>query len=169
MTHKYNIDIFDESSIDHAIEMLENYERSLIRKRDAILEQLGDLGLTILSSNLLAVNPDGNIDVYVNFINNNDGKITISVAGTAILFIEFGTGVRYSENAEAKGDLTDSSDIVPRGTWGKGYGSNPFGWYYKHDGEWQHTFGSPAQVPVYGTKQELIKHIEEICRKVFRE
>lgn len=163
-----SIDIFNPSSIDKAIAQLDAYEKSLERKRDALLEQLGDLGLTILSSNLLAVNPDGNTDVSVSLINNSDGKITISVGGTAILFIEFGTGIRYSESQEAKSDLEDSSEIVSRGTWGRHKGSNPKGWWYQHEGKSYHTYGSPAQIPVYGTKQELIKRIEQVCREIFR-
>lgn len=163
-----SIDIFNSNSIDKAIAQLDAYGKSLERKRDALLEQLGNLGLTILSSNLLAVNPDGNTDVSVSLINNSDGKITISVGGSAILFIEFGTGIRYSESQEAKSDLEDSSEIVSRGTWGKHNGSNPFGWWYPHDGKYHHTYGSPAQIPVYGTKQELINRIEQVCREIFR-
>ncbi len=170
MSKKISIDLADLSSIDKAIEMLDAYKNTLEEKRNELLKELGELGIKILSSNFQKVNADGDFDVSVNLINNNDGNVTIYVGGKSVLFIEFGTGIRYSESPEAKGDLVDASDIVERGQWGHKQGSNPKGWWYStSDKKSHHTYGMPAQIPVYGSKQELIKRIDEVCRKVFRE
>ena len=95
--------------------------------------------------------------------------------GGATLFIEFGTGIKYSDAhpEAAKNGMT-------RGGYGYKLGRLEKGWRYsgdpgtngevitegKHAGE-IHTYGNPANMCMYLTVRELEERFEEIARRCF--
>lgn len=88
--------------------ILHDIENILIENTERIQEEF--------SSALYA----GDNDVVVRYeMNENEAKIIAS--GSSVLFIEYGTGVAYPEHPTGK---------YKHGTYGKGLGANPKGWYY---------------------------------------
>ena len=103
----------------------------------------------------------------------------------SVLFIEFGTGVKYPDDPAAREDLI-SGDVAGRGQYGNRHGASQKGWYYSKehglgsnpppDTEdatkpgmemFYHTYGNPSQAATYKAKKELRENAERIAREVF--
>lgn len=150
----------------------------------AVLERLAQRGYdkaTVKFGNSIYAGDKGQIDITTVIEGNT---LTIKASGKKVLFIEFGAGIRY-ENPH----MEDFGFAA--GMYGKGQGNNPHGWYYKgqptendpadtepairrrKDGSTvesstvMHTFGSPANMPMYETEKELIDEIRDIVMEVW--
>ena len=82
-------------------------------------------------------------------------ELTLYADGEDVAFIEFGAGVRFGNGYSGP----KPSGIVPIGTYGKGYGSNPEGWYYRENGTLTHTYGNPPAEAMYGTLKEIAERV----------
>ena len=82
-----------------------------------------------------------------------------------LVMVEFGAGITYNptDNPKAK-------------EFGMGVGTYPGqihafdkgGWSYMgEDGEWHHSYGIKATMPMYGAASEMRKRVLEIAREVF--
>jgi hypothetical protein len=145
----------------------------------AVLERLAQRGYdkaTVKFGNSIYAGDKGQIDITTEIEGNT---LTIKASGEKVLFIEFGAGIRY-ENPH----MEDFGFAA--GMYGKGHGNNPHGWYYKgslgdnHPQDTDvatnpklrergliHTFGSPANMPMYETEKELIDEIRDIVMEVW--
>lgn len=147
----------------------------------AVLEKLAQRGYdkaTVKFGNSIYAGDKGQIDITTEIEGNT---LTIKASGEKVLFIEFGTGIRY-ENPH----MEDFGFAA--GMYGQGKGNNPQGWWYEgslgdnppRDTEvsrWSrtgkfnprliHTFGSPANMPMYETEKELIDEIRDIVMEVW--
>jgi len=101
-----------------------------------------------------------------------------------LLFIEFGTGVRFPYDApEAKEHFSSGGSVIyPHGKFGKKKGSNPKGWFYKGqmpsnppEGTEEaysrkgsiKTYGQPAQPVMYDAWKEMNETLPEVAKEVF--
>lgn len=82
-----------------------------------------------------------------------------------LLLIEFGAGIRYNPDANPKADEYG----MGVGTYpGQLHAFDPGGWYYMgEDGEWHHSYGVKATMPMYGASLEMRNRIAEIAKEVF--
>lgn len=94
-----------------------------------------------------------------------DGDHGLIVAHGNAIWIEFGTGVAYNSSLHPKAaDL----GMKPHGTYGKGHGANPDGWYYQDDdGNWHHTKGIPQNRFLYNTARQLREEYARVAQEVF--
>ena len=90
----------------------------------------------------------------------------IYASGTAVAFIEFGSGAAMGYGHPMAGE----HGLGP-GTWstdeslgGKGHWDDPNGWYYKH-GEKSH--GNPPAMAMYDAVQAMTAEITTIAKGVF--
>lgn len=121
----------------------------------------------------------GTKDVTVGIEPGESGKIskTIVATGRSVLFIEFGTGILYPDTHPQSAEFG-----FVRGTFGKGQGANPKGWFYFGEpGEMGeaprnqklaergliHTFGNPANMCMYDTAKELKARMAEFVERSF--
>ena len=90
------------------------------------------------------------------------------------LAIEFGTGITYNKLIHP---YEAQMEMGP-GTYGQGKGLNPEGWWYWRDsgesdengnpkGEFVHTYGMQATMPMYSATLEMQRQIADIAREVF--
>lgn len=164
-----------EKSIDNAIKELLRYKTWLKECTEKFLKALGDEGLEIASARFQQAKYDGTNDVSVSVENRDTNKVAIVAIGSSVLFIEFGTGVRYPDNhPEAP------KNGFKRGDYGYKLGRMQKGWRYtgspgthgevittgKHAGE-VHTYGNPANMSMYQTVKELEQRFEEIARRCY--
>ncbi|MCM1223013.1 MAG: hypothetical protein NC548_52035 [Lachnospiraceae bacterium] len=164
-----------EESIDNAIKELQRYKSWLKKCTEDFLKALSDEGLNIASAKFQQAEYDGTNDVSVTVENRGDYKVAIVAVGSSVLFIEFGTGIRYPDNhpeAHTHG--------FNRGEYGYKLGQLKGGWRYmgspgthgevittgKHAGE-VHTYGNPANMSMYQTMKELEQKFEEIARRCY--
>ena len=165
----------NENSINTAIKELQQYKQWLINKTYELLNALSEEGIRIASAKFETAIYDGTNDVTCKIEHLEDNSVAIVAIGSAVLFIEFGTGIKYpnSHPEYAKYGMV-------HGQYGHGLGKLENGWRYtgepgtngeiittgKHAGE-THTHGNPANMCLYMTVKELEDKFKQIVSKVF--
>lgn len=161
-----------EKGIDKIINELKQYKQWLKDCTERFIKALADEGMQISSASFQQAVYDGTNDVSVSVENRDSNRAAVVAIGGAVLFIEFGTGVRYPDD--------HPENQFSRGTYGHGLGRLKKGWRYsgdpgsngevitegKHAGEVR-TFGNPASMSMYKTVRELEEKFEEIARRCF--
>jgi hypothetical protein len=116
----------NQQSIDRAIHELEIYRSALERKLSTLIQRLADIGLTVASAGYQGAIYDGTNDVSVSIEDGGALKKAVVAVGSAVLFIEFGTGVFYADNYPGE----KPAGISERGGYGNGRGKqNTWGYY----------------------------------------
>lgn len=132
------------SDVNKAINELTAYQRGLDSKCQAAIYELCNLGMLIAQKDFKGQ------DVYLKTYMMSKNKIMVAVvaAGNAVLFIEFGAGIRYNQGG--KHPLADK--------FGYGVGTYPNqkhafdenGWWYLgEDGKFHHSYGVKSMRPMY--------------------
>ncbi len=161
--------------IDKAIRELRRYQNWLRECTEKFLQALAEEGVQIASAQFRAAEYDGTNDVSVSVENRGELKAAVVAVGGAVLFIEFGTGVKYPDNHPEAG-----THGFAHGQYGHKLGRLKNGWRYrgdpgtngeviaegKHAGE-VHTYGNPANMSMYRTIRELEQRFEEIARRCY--
>lgn len=93
-------------------------------------------------------------------------KATLIGESEALLFLEFGAGIHFNK------DMTHplASELgYGVGTYpGQTHAFDENGWWYLDDnGEWRHSYGIGADMPMYRSAQEMQKKIKSIAEGVF--
>lgn len=160
-------------SIGKAAKALHEYAESLNDKTSALVDAIGakgtefavkeyDLGHNAKGGKLVDT---GNTLASIAYEKTGEKSGSVSVGGAAV-WIEFGTGVTHNAGSghPKKGDLGMSD----WGTYGKGHGADPNGWWYKKDNGWHHTYGIEMNPFMYNTSQDLRRELVTIAREVFK-
>lgn len=162
---KIVINPFDKKSIDNALKMVEQYKKDFVRKEQEFLRRLAEIGVSVAQAGFATADYDGVNDVVVSIEKTANGYAVVA-SGKTVGFIEFGTGVRYPE--------WDGSDLEytppPHGSYGKGQGKNPWGWWFKgSDGAVaQHTYGNPPAEAMLTARNMMIEQVTAIAREVWK-
>lgn len=165
----------NEQSINRAIKELNEYKKWLLDKTKEFLKALADEGVEIASANFGNAVYDGTNDVTCSVEERGQNKVAVVAVGSATLFIEFGTGVKYADSHPEAG-----KHGMVRGEYGHKLGRLEKGWRYtgdpgsngeiitegKHAGD-VHTYGNPANMSMYLAMSELEQKVEEIARRVY--
>lgn len=154
------------AGIAKAKEEINEYRERLRQKNEEFVQRLAERGAILtnmrLSNCITSADDDpGSADVETVSESPTNVEMRIKVSGKSILFIEFGTGIRYA-GAHPTG-------LYGPGTYpGKGHWDDPNGWRFKdNSGTLHHTYGLPTQMPVYQSAQDLKNDVVEIAREVF--
>ena len=171
------IDLFDGKSLQQAIKQIEQYRDDLPRKCQEICRRLAEEGVRVADAAINSV-PIGKTITLTTDINpskmgcqaimkmtgretrTEDGRIFYTA-----LAIEFGAGIRYNSTANPKA----SEFGMGVGTFpGQTHAENPEGWYYlDSNGEWKHSYGVQASMPMYKAGVSLRQKIDSIVKEVF--
>ena len=171
------VNLFDSKSIQNAIKQIEQYRDDLPRKCQEICRRLSEEGVRVADAAINSV-PIGKTITLTTDINpskmgcqaimkmtgretrTEDGRIFYTAFG-----IEFGAGIRYNPTANPK-----SSEFgMGVGTFpGQSHAFQSEGWYYLgDDGNWHHSFGVQASMPMYKASVEMRQKIDSIVKEVF--
>jgi hypothetical protein len=162
---KIQIDPFDRKSIGDAVKLVKQYKRDFLVKEQEFARRLADLGVRVAQAGFATADYDGVNDVVVTLVKTSTGYAVLA-SGEKVGFIEFGTGIRYPE-----WDNTDMAYTPPvHGTYGKGQGKNPWGWWFKaHDGAMaRHTYGNPPAEAMRTARDEMVAQVIQIAREVWK-
>ena len=162
---KIVIDPFDKKSIDNAIKEVKRYKQEFEAKEKEFIRRLAELGVSVASTGFAMADYDGVNDVQVT-MEQGGGYAVITAFGEAVGFIEFGTGVKYSG-----WDASGMEYTPPKhGTYGKGRGKNPHGWYFKQsDGAAaRHTYGNPPAEAMRTARDVMVERVIQIAREVWK-
>ena len=171
---KITINPFDKKSISEAIKQLEQYKKDFRTKEELFVKRLAEIGVSVATTGFASADYDGVNDVQVTMTQSGTRAVVIAY-GEAVGFIEFGTGVKFPEWDSAGMDYTPPK----HGTYGKGQGKNPKGWYFTGndvsatpDGKTgrigTHTYGNPPAEAMRAARDAMIERIRQVAREVWR-
>ena len=162
---KIVIDPFDKKSITAAIKQLERYEKEFRAKEEEFVRRLAEIGLSVARTGFALADYDGINDVLL-AETQNGSRAAIIAYGETVGFIEFGTGVKFREYDSSSTEFTPP----PHGSYGKGKGANPKGWWFKQsDGaSARHTYGNPPAEAMLAARDVMVERITRIAREVFQ-
>ena len=161
------IDLSGES-IEKAIKSVEQYQKWVERKSKELAKRLAEIGATSASLGFARALYTGPKDVAVSVRKRGDGYAVIA-KGETVLFIEFGAGIHFGGGHPEAGEFGMGPGTYPDG---KGHWNDPKGWYLPKsrqgsDGT-KHTYGNPAEMPMYNARKEIEQNITQIVREVFQ-
>lgn len=157
---RITIDPFDKKSIDAAIQKVRQYEQDLARKEEEFVRRLGEIGVQVAQAGYTTADYDGVKDVSVSLVKTGNGYEVVA-SGKTVGFIEFGTGIRYPEWNNSDMDYTPPK----HGTYGKGRGANPKGWYFDRG---RHTYGNQPAEALRTARDVMVERVIQIAREVWR-
>lgn len=153
------INPFDAKSIDAALKELKQYRADFEKKEREFLRRLGEIGVSVASTGFANAKYEGDKDAAVRLIQTKDGY-AVEAYGRSVGFIEFGTGIRNPEWSDARSEYTPPA----HGTYGRGWGANPKGWYYAPN---QHTYGHEPAYAMVDARDRMLEQIMTIAREVW--
>lgn len=163
---KIRINPFDQKSITQAIQQVEQYKKDFRVKEELFVKRLAEIGVSVASAGFAVADYDGTNDVVVS-MEQSGTRVVVKAEGSTVGFIEFGTGVKYPE-----WDNSGMNYTPPKhGTFGKGQGKRPHGWYFKpngSEGAAQHTYGNPPAEAMRLARDEMVSRVTQIAREVWR-
>lgn len=162
---KITIDPFDRKSISAALKRLEQYERDFKAKESEFVRRLKELGVSVATTGFSMADYDGTNDVLIAETQSGPRALVIAY-GETVGFIEFGAGVKFREYDSTGLEFTPPA----HGTYGKGKGKNPKGWYFKqHEGAaGRHTYGNPPAEAMRTARDTMIEQVTRIARDVWK-
>jgi hypothetical protein len=162
---KIVINPFDKKSIAQAEKLVKQYKKDFLEKEREFTRRLAEIGVSVAQAGFATADYDGVNDVVVTMEKTVNGYAVIA-SGQAVGFIEFGTGVKYPE--------WDNSGMAytppPHGSYGKGHGKQPYGWWFKgSDGAVaQHTYGNQPAEAMRTARDQMVEQVTQIAREVWR-
>ena len=164
---KISINIFDERSIDQAIEKLTEYENSLDQKAEQLCERLAELGAWYAEWNFSGVEwtYSGDVAYSIDVKRTGENQYAIIAGGQAVLFLEFGAGVTLGYGHPLAAEMGMGPGTYPNG---KGHWDDPHGWWYVDDGMKVHTYGNAPGMPMYNAAKDIRREILKVAREVFQ-
>ena len=160
---KVVIDGLSRKNINAAIKEVKRYKKWVLEKEAELRLRLASLGATVASIQFARAVYSGTNDVTVR-VDNTGSVAVIYAEGSAVAFIEFGTGDRYGHGHPTAGEHGFGPGTWSDGPGGKGHWDNERGWYY---GSGQHTYGNPPAMAMYQAVLAIQEDITKIAREVF--
>lgn len=162
------------SGLDELKKKIENQRNNFKTKGQIFLQRLAQEGLTVAKAQFSSAQYDGVNDVTVAVETMGPDKIAVVANGQAVAFIEFGTGVTYSEQHPKADDMG-----AVRGSYGQGKGNNESWTYYgeagtngapvrdSDKGTVIRTKGNPPARAMYNASEQMRAKIQQIAKEVF--
>jgi hypothetical protein len=162
---KIVIDPFDKKSITAAIKKLEQYEKEFRVKEAEFIRRLKDIGVSVAETGFSLADYDGVNDVLIAETQSGP-RAAIIAYGEAVGFIEFGTGVKFREYDSSSTEFTPPA----HGTYGKGKGANPKGWYFSQGqgAHGRHTYGNPPAEVMLTARDVMVERVVQVAREVWK-
>lgn len=162
---KIVIDPLDKKSISAAIKKVQQYEKDFHKKEIEFVQRLKEIGVSVAETGFAMADYDGENDVLI-AESQNGARAVVIAYGETVGFIEFGTGVKFQEYDSSSTEYTPPK----HGTYGKGRGKTPHGWYFKQNegASARHTYGNPPAEVMLAARDEMIQRVTEIAREVWK-
>lgn len=162
---KITVNPYDKKSINQAIKQLQQYKKEFLAKEEEFVRRLKELGVTVAERGFALADYDGVNDVLI-AETQGGARAAVIAYGETVGFIEFGTGIKFREWDNSDAEYTPPA----HGTYGKGRGKNPHGWYFKQSdgGAARHTYGNPPAEAMLAARDAMVEKVVEIAREVWK-
>lgn len=161
----FEIDPISGEGLDEAIERLEYLETWMAQKANELCERCASIGAMVASIRFARVPYEGPKDATVT-VNAVDGGYEVRADGDAVLFLEFGSGIKYGGGHPEAGKYRMGPGKYPIPP-GKGHWNSDRGWWLPKDKGKGHTYGNPPAMAMYDARKEIEERLESIVREVF--
>lgn len=173
--HKIKFSL-SEKSISDAIKQLDDYRKKVENLGKEIAYRLSQLGYDVVYSILSDHVFTGETLDSLKVEEKGEGKYFLIANSKAILFFEFGAGVRYGNGHPIAKELGFGPGTYP----GKGHWDDPNGWWYptddprlivKYDKNGQgygHSYGNPPYMPFYTASKQMRENILSIAKELLK-
>ena len=162
---KITINPYDPKSIREAIRTLERHEKEFRAKETECVRRLKEIGVSVAETGFSMADYDGVNDVLIAETQNGPRAAVIAY-GETVGFIEFGTGVKFREYDSSSTEFTPP----PHGSYGKGKGANPKGWFFKQNegAAGRHTYGNIPAEAMLTARDVMVERVVQIARDVWK-
>ena len=128
-----------------------------------VAEKLATRGAVEASSRFRSAAYTGDNDTQIDVVRTSDGW-SIEATGKSVLFIEFGSGVRYGYGHPQAGEFGFGPGTWSEGPNGRGMWDNEKGWYTP---DREHTYGNPPAMAMYHASRAIKNALPEVFSEVF--
>ena len=167
MSRTITINPFDPASVRAAANEIREYAKWVEARTTELVERLADYGLTRVRMGYDAAlfDEDKEVrDVDVSVENRGENTYAIVASGHDVLFLEFGSGIKYGDGHPLNADFGMGPGTYP----GQTHVPDPGYWYYTGaDGESHSSEGNAPSMVMYLTGMELEAELLRIAREVF--
>lgn len=164
MSRTITINLLDPESIAKAVREIDEYSQWVQQKADALAKRLAAYGLRQVRIGYNAAVYDQDKDIEVSVENRGDNTYAVVAEGHDVLFLEFGSGIKYgaghpldSEFGYGPGTYPGQTHVPDPGYW----------WYTGKDGKSHYSVGNAPSMVMYLTANELRNELVSIAKEVF--
>ena len=152
------------TSIKRAANQLRRYAKSIEKKTERLVDDLGSAGVEY-ANNYLEHDDTGFTRSTITY--NRQGKSAVVSVGGAAVWIEFGTGV-LANAGQTPHPKRDEVGAVPWGEYQYGLGKGEW-WFYSRKYGWCKTKGIKKNPFMYNASQDMRMNLTEIARRAWND
>ena len=151
------------SGIEQLQKAVGEYQKWQEQKTAELLDRLAMLGASTASIRFARATYTGlkNATVTVEPIANG---YVIKAEGQSVLFLEFGSGIRYGSGHPENAEYGMGPGTYPDG---KGHWDDPKGWWLPKNKGGGHTYGNPPAMAMYEARKSIEQELARIVKEVF--
>lgn len=160
------INPLDPKSVSNALKQIRKYQDDFQRKEAEFCRRLAEIGVRVAQATYDAAGDyNETSQIVVSMKKESDGYLVLA-DGEKVGFVEFGTGIKNREWNNTNMDYTPPA----HGTYGKGRGAQPWGWWYYPEGKSDavHTYGEVPVEAMRLARDEMVQQITQIAREVWK-
>lgn len=151
------------SGIERLQRSVTEYRAWQEQKAAELLDRLAMLGASTASIRFARATYTGLKDATVTVEPIAKGYV-VKAEGQSVLFLEFGSGVRYGDGHPENAEYGMGPGTYPDG---KGHWDDPKGWYLPKDKGGGHTYGNPPAMAMYEARKTIEQDLIRIVKEVF--
>jgi hypothetical protein len=159
---KVTVDL-STSGIERLQKAVREYKQWQKKKTDELTRRLAMLGATTASLRFSKAIYTGPKDAVIT-VEEIDNGYVVKAEGECVLFVEFGSGIKYGSGHPENAEYGMGPGTYPNG---KGHWDDPHGWYLPKDKGGGHTYGNPPTMAMYDARKTIEQDLVRIVREVF--
>lgn len=151
------------SGIERLQKAIGEYQKWQEQKTAELLDRLVMLGASTASIRFARATYTGLKDATVTVEPIANGYV-IKAEGQSVLFLEFGSGIRYGSGHPENAEYGMGPGTYPDG---KGHWDDPKGWWLPKNKGGGHTYGNPPAMAMYEARKSIEQELVRIVKEVF--
>lgn len=163
-------------SINQALKEVKAYQKKVEGAGEEIAKQLSEIGYSVAYSVMQGHVFSGETIESLTLEKKGEGRYVLYAESQAILFFEFGAGVRYGGGHPWDDDFGFGPGTYP----GNGHWDDPNGWWFPTDDPrlvirrdkngqgWGHSYGNKPHMPFYNADRAMRDSLLTVAKAVLR-
>lgn len=166
MAKKITVNLWSDKSVASAAQKLRAYAAWIEKKEAELRIRLASLGASVASIRFSRAVYIGTNDVSVR-VDDTGNTAVIYAEGSAVAFIEFGSGKTYGYGHPNAGEHGFGPSTWSLGEEGKGHWDSPNGWWLPKDKGGGHSYGNPPAMAMVAARDAMVEDLTRIAKEVF--